>query len=388
MAFREDGVSLLELTIAMALTLAVTASVFVATSAGWSTSAGQPDIADMQQRLRVAAVAITGDLGMAGAGSQLAAPSVPLVYAFPPVLPFRQGGVDDDPPGTFRTDAASFIRVAATAAQATLRTDVPPGALTLPLAPQPYCPAGVNLCGFATGQTLLVYDELGTFDVFTVAQVSDAASEITIASRPADSSTTTFRAGSKVVEAQLDAYYLRTDPGTHIPQLMHHDGSASAGVPVVDHLVGLRFEYFGDPSPPVLMPAGVTYGPSPPPIGVRNSAYQAGESCTFTADEDAELQLPRLVPLGPANSLSPLTAANLTDGPWCPDADNANRWDADLLRIRAVAVTLRVQAAAAALRGPAGLLFATPGTSRGEAAWAPDLEVRFQITPRNLSVSR
>lgn len=75
-------------------------------------------------------------------------------------------------------------------------------------------------------------------------------------------------------------------------------------------------------------------------------------------------------------------------GPWCPDAANANRWDADLLRVRRVAVTLRVQAGLAALRGPAGVLFAHGGSSRNASRWAPDQEITFQVTPRNLDFGR
>jgi hypothetical protein len=71
-------------------------------------------------------------------------------------------------------------------------------------------------------------------------------------------------------------------------------------------------------------------------------------------------------------------------GPWCPDAAADNRWDADLLRIRAVEVTLRIESANAALRGPAGLLFAHGGTSSVGNRWLPDAEMRFQVAPRNL----
>ena len=63
----------------------------------------------------------------------------------------------------------------------------------------------------------------------------------------------------------------------------------------------------------------------------------------------------------------------LTDGPWCPGVANAggaalsNRYDADMLRVRRVSVTIRVQVAAEALRGtnPTGqTLFVHPGTAR------------------------
>jgi hypothetical protein len=53
-----------------------------------------------------------------------------------------------------------------------------------------------------------------------------------------------------------------------------------------------------------------------------------------------------------------------------------------------VSVTLRVESALSALRGPAGLLFARAGTSRLASRWVPDLEVRFDVTPRNLDTER
>ena len=85
----------------------------------------------------------------------------------------------------------------------------------------------------------------------------------------------------------------------------------------------------------------------------------------------------------------PLTAAQLTDGPWCPNDVNANRWDADLLRIRKIGVTLRVQSAVAALRGPAGVLFANRRhVTRRQPVGCPDQEIRFQISPRNLNPGR
>jgi hypothetical protein len=176
---------------------------------------------------------------------------------------------------------------------------------------------------------------------------------------------------------------------------MQYDGTRHADVPVVDHVVGLAFDYYGDPNPPALKkpvtdPTGpwTTYGPKPPALGAKSTAYPAGENCTFTIDGTG-LQIPRLTILGGGNpTLVKLTPAQLMDGPWCPDETNPNRWDADLLRIRTVAVTLRVETAARALRGPAGLLFTNGGTARGGNRWVPDQEVRFKVTPRNLNLGR
>jgi hypothetical protein len=124
-------------------------------------------------------------------------------------------------------------------------------------------------------------------------------------------------------------YYLRSDIATNSFQLMHYDG-AETDLPVVDHVVKLEFEYFG-------------------------------------ADRM------RLDP------------ATLQDGPWSPDDADVNRFDADLLDIRRVRVTLRVQAARAALRGPAGMLFMHGGTAASSERYLPDREIRFDVSPRNLN---
>ncbi len=84
----------------------------------------------------------------------------------------------------------------------------------------------------------------------------------------------------------------------------------------------------------------------------------------------------------------PLDAASLADGPWCPDASAANRYDADLLRVRRIAVTLRVEAARPAQRGPAGVLFTRAGTSHMAAAWIADQEIHFDVSPRNVNLTR
>ena len=175
------------------------------------------------------------------------------------------------------------------------------------------------------------------------------------------------------------------------------DGGTGADVPVVDNLVALKFDYYGEPRPAQVIkslddPEGpwTTYGPPPPVLQqqIPTSGYAAGENCTFQIDPVSGLQVPRLAVLGSdggGKALVKLTAAQLIDGPWCPDSANANRWDADLLRIRRIGVTLRVQSANAALRGPSGLLFAHGGTSKSGSRWLPDQQITFQVSPRNMN---
>ena len=102
----------------------------------------------------------------------------------------------------------------------------------------------------------------------------------------------------------------------------------------------------------------------------------------FRIDEASGLPVARLAALAGGAALTPLTAAMLSDGPWCPDEASAKRWDADLLRIRKVGITIRVEAAASALRGPASALFANGWTSRDVNRWVPDQEIRFEVSPR------
>jgi hypothetical protein len=177
---------------------------------------------------------------------------------------------------------------------------------------------------------------------------------------------------------------------------MHYD-DADTDTPLIDDVVGLRFEYLGDATPPVLRlpvtePVGpwTSYGPKPPALGVdvASDSWPAGENCTFRVDAATGLQVSRLASLGPPGSLAPLTAAQLTDGPWCPDATNQNRYDADLHRVRQIRVTFRVQTGVAVLRGPAGVLFSRAGVGRAADRLVPDQAVQFDVTPRNMNLGR
>jgi len=189
------------------------------------------------------------------------------------------------------------------------------------------------------------------------------------------------------------SYALKSDVASGTFQLIVNEGGADA--PVVDHVVALSFEYFGDPSPPTLIkplgdPVGpwTTYGARPSTTAVP--PFAEGENCLFVntapPPQPPSLQ-PRLATLGPPESLVALPASLLTDGPWCPNDAVPDRWDADLLRVRSIVVVLRVQAAIAALRGSGGL-FRHPGTSHNGLLWVPDQEIRFRVSPRNMNRAR
>ena len=391
---RDRGFSLIEMVIATGLTLLVTASIFAMMHPAQGAFAAQPEVADMQQRLRVGAETLSKVLIMAGAGAYQGPQAGSLKYYFPSVLPFRQGARNDDPPGTFATNRITIIYVPSTTAQATLSASLSTATTSFIPTVASNCPIDTMTgepakpCGFARDQTVLIYDDSGSFDLLTITAVEESTGTLTV-NRPADATGTTFAAGSTIVEAASHAYFLKTDASKNTYQLMHYDGTSNNDVPVVDNVVGLSFDYYGEAQPPTVRKSlsdtpATTYGPKPSAVAV--APWGAFENCLFSP---APVPTPKLPVLGAGTpALVRLTAAQLTDGPFCPDDPNANRWDADLLRIRKIGVTLRVQSAVAALRGPAGVLFAHGGTSAGGPRWVPDQELHFDIAPRNLNLGR
>ena len=392
----QHGYTVLETVVAMAILLTVVAVAIALVDPSQASFGAQTEAADMQQRLRVAAGALSRDLLMAGAGAYQGVNQGPLGYYFAPVLPYRHGTNRDDPGGIFRTDAITLMSVPPTVAQTTLATNGPSGVSgDIGVNSEAGCPLGEAVCGFKNGMTVLLYDASGDYDTFTIANVQ---SNVLHVERTGGSLThADYQPNtSALVQLANVVYSLKSDASGGIYQLTSRDGGTGADVPVVDNLIALKFDYYGDPRPPQLIkslddPSGpwTTYGPPPPALQqqIPTRGYLAGENCTFLVDPVSGLQVPRLVVLGSGGGLDTLvklTSAQLTDGPWCPDAANPNRWDADLLRIRRIAVTLRIESANRALRGPASVLFMHGGTSKSGSRWLPDQQVMFQVSPRNL----
>lgn len=381
------GFSLVELVVAVGLLLTVLAALFQLLQPAQWAFATEPERADMQQRLRVAISTLSSAMSSAGAGPSFGSQAGALSGVLAPILPFRQGRRNADAPGTARRDTVTVLLVSSGAAQTTLAQPLSAQSGVVSVNLDPGCPLGDPACGFGTGATVLVFNRTGRYDLFSVSAVQ--ASTLTLVHNIRDSSYVYPAGATRIVEVTSRTFYLKADPVSDLFQLVRYDGANGADVPVVDHVVGLSFEYRGDPEPPRMvrplsLPSGpwTTYGPPPPVSGAQTTLYPDEENCLFTANGSA-LAVPRLPLLGPG-SLVTLDPAQLTDGPWCPDAGDPNRYDADLFRIRSVVVTVRVESAAASLRGPAGPLFSRGGTSRGGARFLPDQQLRFEITPRNL----
>jgi prepilin-type N-terminal cleavage/methylation domain-containing protein len=357
-ARRDDGFSLAEVLVAMVLMTIVTLALFALANPSVMSAHAQPDRLDRQQRARVAAESLARDLRQAGAGLTSGARAGPLARYFAAVIPRRLGRSGADPPAVARTDAVTLLFVPDGPSETTLSAALLGGAPELWVSGALPCPPGRLLCGLAQGDDVVVFDDVGSFDVFAITGLAGGAGVL----QAHDSGTANdYAPGASAALVRSATYYL--DRAQR--QLRYSDG-ASTDVPVADHVVDLQFEYLGDPLPP---------DAPRPPAGVAN--------CLF--DAAGQLRPGGSLLASSGGSLAPLPIALLADGPWCGHGGSA--YDADALRIRQVKITLRVEAAQDALRG-AGPRVLTPGTARDALRAIDDLVLTFTVSPPNLNWAR
>ena len=349
----QAGFSVIEMMISMGIMVAVTGAIFQMVSGGQSTFRTQPEVADVHQRLRIAADMIYKDLMAAGAG--------PISNFLPAIRPGRYGALESDSELAYASDRITIVYVPHTRVQTTLAVDM--GGPTVDLQVDTTaggCPTG-GPCGFATGMRGLIFDTTAVgagYDLFTATSVNiDQVGHG--GSNPSFSMSYAANV-SRVVEVRQPVYYLDAVNN----QLRHYDGYET-DLPLVDDVVGLTFTYFANPDP--------NSAPKPP-TGLGNCVYAAGDPPS-----------PLLANLG-TSTLTALTPTQLTDGPVC--GVSSNQFDGDLLRVQKVGVAIRVQVAREDLRGDDPLQFANLGRATRGNAWVPDFTMRFQVTPRNLNLLR
>jgi Tfp pilus assembly protein PilW len=323
-----SGFTLVELLVAAAITVATTGAMIELARGAHAASAAISDGAEVQQKMRVAVDAIQHDLSAAGAGSGLSSGGGSLVQYLPPVRP--AAGVAGDSDVTYATDRITVLYVPSTNAEATVLAGSPGG---LSIGGTPSC-ALTPSCGFERSMHALVFDRSGPgfgYDVFTV---GDASPGLIVRASGEASFSSTYAASAYVTEVVSRTYYLDRSDASNV-HLMRGDGRTA--FPLIDGVRDLRFTYYADPDPASVSALGAAagtcvYSPGPPPRSL-------------------------LTPLGGA-SLSELSASDLTDGPFC--GIGTNRFDADLLRIRRIHVSLQL----------------------------PSLELSFDVTPHNLNLAR
>ena len=360
----ERGYSLVEMLVSTAIMIGVTGAIFSLMNPAQGSAQSQPEVADQQQRLRVAQETLFKELVMVGAGPYQGTTTGSLINFFAPVLPRRTGRTNPDPTtgtASYKSDTITITYVPNSYSQTFVADPMPPNSAELKVKDQLHCPKGRELCGFEQGQDVLIFDKSGNFDTFTITQVQDSAGHL---QHRGQNLNHTYDTDASVTMVNQFTYYLNRTTN----QLMRYNGGIGidSEVAIADNIVDLQFQYYGDPNPPQF--------PKPVPPQA-NCLYDGGGNY-----------------IGPAaipatdGSLALLTPAMLSNGPYC--GGGSNQFDADLLRIRKVRVTLRVQTGVEGLRSRDTALFMKPGTAAGSARVVPDYRVSFEVTPRNLNLAR
>ena len=361
------GFTLVELLIALLVLLAISAAVWMLMSSVRDAFERSVSAGDAAARSRSAIELLTSDLRQAGTGlTDVAAVAVPhaSLDLLDAVAPFT---------------ALSVLRTTQNAAQGVLRDAAPDGASTLQLESAFAC-AGTNpACGFLPGTGSAIFDA-ARLERIGVESVFESMSVLQLAA-PMSAS---FPVGAHVAALQTTTYGTRADTnGVRLVRLT----SGGAEQTLIDHLVKLEFTLYGVSAPPVPAAqedAPPSYGPQPPPIAEDDDRddWPAGENCTMRID-GAGRRSPRLPALDGAASPINLNVVSFSDGPWCPDGASVSRFDADLLRVRAIGVSIIVEVPSAQLRGPASQLFGRAGTGTRATQWVPDLELHAVVMLRS-----
>jgi prepilin-type N-terminal cleavage/methylation domain-containing protein len=354
----ERGFSLIELLVATLLFAVVAILAVSVTAHGFRVSRARPDAGDLHQRLRVATEMIRNDLLAAGAGLLHGDGAGPLVQFFAPIVPARTGAVAPDPALSAFADRISIFYAPEGAWLARPAADILDPSSIVSIDPSvPGCPPA-GLCGFSEGSRVVLMDRtaLGEgHEVFTVTGISAGLAH----GAPNPMFSRPYAAASTLLLPIVQrVYYLDRVQR----RLMLYDGYVS-DLPLVDHVTELTFAYFGSPSP-IDVPR--------PTAGAAN--------CLFSGSASN----PALTDLG---GVSPrlLGLADLQDGPVC--GTGPGRFDGDLVRLRIVRVTLRLDVAADDLRA-GGPDFRRPGTATRADGDVSDYEVTFDVSLQNLAPVR
>ena len=348
----EAGFTFVELLVTTALALAVFLVALMFVSLYVTLARTQPDVADVQQRGRVAADILSRELADAGAWADGGGIVRGLSCCVPVLQPRRIGTRLSDPPGTARHDVLTVVRLAPGATPGRLREPITTGVLALESGEG--CVSSRPVCGLSEGDTVIVVDTMGNHDFFLLGLPGVDSAPIELRQEGPPHS---FGPGAMAGGVETRTYYF--DAAAR--QLRQYDGYL-ADVALVDDVVSVRFEYWGA--------AGVPE---------RARAESGTETCWFDGAGQPRFGRSSSVPGG---RNVPLALEAFRDGPWC--GSGVNRFDADLLRVRQIRATVRVAAAAEMARGT-GTDFLIAGSASSALRLVPDVEVTLDITPRMFS---
>ena len=304
-----------------------------------------PEATDLQQRTRGTEAVLADLVGSAGAGADLIGEG-PLVHAVPALIPRRVLG-SPDPAGTAWADRLSLLHVEARAAQAPLgvsRAGGQPGRCRSPGIPRAARTRPADSTAATWSSSIRAR---GAMVISTLAAVQGLL--LTLDTPPDQ---------ALALPAIAAAVVVRTLSFDAVRQQLRLAANAAASQPLTDDVVGMRVRYYGTAAAP------------------RWPAMAGTDTCAVLADGTPRLGLLGPVPGPPVE----LTVADFMDGPWC--GAGAWRFDADLLRVQAVRIGLRLQAASPAVRGTASEWFARPGQARRPGQEVRDVELdAFVVAP-------
>ena len=306
----DSGFSLVEALVALALAMTVTGTAMALVMPASRASMTQPEVMDVQQRARVAAEMIARDVSAAGAGVSAGARRGVLPLGIPAVLPRRLGGQSGDGPSVARATAITTLTVPIGSPVTTTAAAISASSLLLTVNAAPSC-GSAPLCGLLAGQDVLVRDDAEHFDVFRITRIAGGAATLRHHGQDLSWTYPTGAAVSQVVSRTFEF-------DASVGQLRQYDGDQS-DQPAVDALSEVSFSYLGS-------------APGSP-------------------------------------GLVTLPLSMFVDGPWM--GSGTTKFDADLLRVRAIRIRVTAQAADVRLR------------SR-----VPAFGVSIAVAPRNLSVGR
>ena len=348
---------LTEIVVAAALVLSLLASLFSLLAPAHGAVRLQPRAAEMQQRMRSAVARLHADLVMAGSGG-VPGSTVTLGWLRAPVVPAPIGRRYPATAGTtFEPDAISLLSVPPRDAGARLASQLAlTGGMTRVRLDSRSC--RTVSCGVAADGLAATVDETGRSTIFRVTRVRGDTLWLRALGGGAFD---LYEPGDAIVPVEIRSYYF-----DHRTAQIRFQNGWLTDVPVLDHVAGLSFRYFGRPA-------------AAPPAGDLTQAAACLRP-RHPSDPPAAMPEPSLPsPLSPP-SLVELDLSVLTDGPWC---GGSLPYDIDLFRIRTVRVEIRLQVADLALRGGAPGLFARPGPGVG-VHQVPDLTATFEVAPRGL----
>ena len=349
---------LLEAVVSMAIVVVLLGGVFSLLDPAQGAVATQPLAADMQQRARAAFAELHRELLMAGSGKGPGSRTA-LGWLRAPIVPGPMGGSitraagADDPGFTL-----FYAPPGGTGARLDSGLPAGPSEALVSLAPGPGCRRPPR-CGVDRSGSALVFDGRGRSELYrvTVARGAEVGMR-RLGAGPGDA----FAPGASIVPVTVRGYVFDRGRG----QLRRHGGTG-ATLPVIDGVVDLSVRYFGG-ALPVLTPAS----------SAGDAAERVAAPCLVAVAGGAR------PPGAPPPPHRELTAAELTDGPWC---GGGLPFDLDLFRVRRVRVAIRLRVPDDAWRGRSLLASGPPGSwsPGGRSGGVPDRTVRFDVAPRSLA---